>query len=584
VRPRLRPHHAALLAILVAAAVVRFGRIDAGLPGVFLADEELVTKNALSLAARKTLRPLYFDYPTLHLYLLSGVYAGLFVAGRATGAYASPADFAARFFVDPSAVYLAGRAASAAFSVGAVLVAYLLGKRLYGTRAGLLGALLLAFAIEPAREAALTTPNATLSFLAILAFLPILAVAARGERRDYLLAGAAIGLSVAAKYNSGLLVLPLALAHFTARDATGARRPLRPLLLAGCTAAAAFLLFTPYWVLDFPAFLERYRHQAAHMRTGHVGHMGKPTILWAIAEIVREERTAGILAFAGVVLALARRARGDLLLLAFAVPSFLGVASLANQQLDYLAFVWPPAAVLAGRALDALLAAGPLARSRALAAVVGALAVAPSAAGALAEFRAARAPDTRTVARAWIEANLPSETGVAFDRYHSVAPLLDANRARRSEVGRRHVGDDVLAALDRALAGRPTYRLVPILVATDAPLFPPEVDSLPDPAAYRARASRNPYLAKEVLCVRNRSVDELRAEGAEYVILSSIWTDRFLREPPPPETNLLYISWLRDRRALERLLGDPRLVEVRRWEPGGGHVGPRLTLYEIEDG
>jgi hypothetical protein len=36
-----------LLAILLLGAAFRFGRIGAGLPGVFLADEELVTKNAL---------------------------------------------------------------------------------------------------------------------------------------------------------------------------------------------------------------------------------------------------------------------------------------------------------------------------------------------------------------------------------------------------------------------------------------------------------------------------------------------------------------------------------------------------------
>lgn len=558
--------------------MLRFGRIDAGLPAVFLADEEINMKNALSMAARRTLRPLYFNYPTLTFYLLAGLCAGLYLVGRVFGLFTSPADFGVRFFADPTPMYLVARAASAFWSIGAMLVVYLAGRRFYGTRAALLGALLLGLGIESAREAALVTPNAALAFLAILAFLPIHAVATRGRLRDYLLAGVAIGLSVSAKYNSGLLIFPLALAHFGGQ---GERRPLRNLLFGGLATLLAFVATSPYWVLAFPEYLDSFRFESSHMRTGHIGEMGKTPVLWAILAIVKEERTAGLLAIAGVILAAARRTREDLLLLAFVVPSFLSVSLLRNQQLDYLAFLWPPAALLGGRALDALLAWRPLARAPGLAVTAGALLIAPSAAGALAEFRAARAPDTRHAARAWIEANIPSGAGISYDRYHYVAPLLDGERARKSEMGRRYMDAEFLDSIERALRGRPTYRLVSLVVPSKALHFPPEVDSLPDAAAFRARAAHNPFLRGAIFGTRNRTLDELRAEGAGYLLLSSKWTDRILIEPPPPKDNPLYFYWVRERRDIEEILHDPGVEEVRRWEPGDGVVGPRVTLYRI---
>lgn len=587
-----RGERAALLAILLAAAIFRFGRIDGGLPAVFLSDEELVTKNALSLAARRTLEPLYFDYPTLEIYFLGALYAALFVAGRVAGLYASPLDFGVKFFVDPTAVFLVGRAASAAMGVGAVFATFLVGRRFYGTRAGLFAALLLAIGLESAREAGLATPNAPLALLAIVALLPIHSVLARGRMRDSVAAGLAIGLAVSAKYNSALLVLPLAIAHAWSWRGAHARSAATRFAAALLVAAATFVAINPYWILAFDKYWDGYLYQALHMRTGHIGFMGKPPVIWALVELVRQERTAGLLALAGGAVALAARRPGDWLLLAFIVPSFLAIASLKNQQLDYLASLWPPAAVLGGRALAALAGAVRGARAadawwrapRALAAAgVVALAAAPSLAGAIAELRAARAPDTRNAARAWIESNVPAGAGVAFDHFYYDARLLDAGRARRSKLGREHVGDAFAEALEAALAGRPTYRLVPIIVPSDTLVLP--VDEIPPAQREEVRAgiAANHFLRTD-FSTRSRTLDELIADGAQYVMLSSKWIDRYVAAAPPPRESPLYWYWLRERDAFDAIRNDPRLHEVRRWEKSAtsGLVGPRIVLYRID--
>jgi len=569
-----------LAIVLIAGALVRFGRIGAGLPNVFLPDEELNLTNALSLLARRTLEPLRYDYPTFEIYLLAAINAALFAAGRIAGAYASATDFGVKFFVDATLVYLAGRAASALFGVSAIAAAWAIGRRLYGERAGLFAAVFLALGIESAREAGVATPNSALTFLSAVAFLLIVRAAERGGPRDYLLAGAAIGLSISAKYNAAGLMIPLVAAHAMACG----RRPFSSLALAAAVALLAFLAVTPYWVLGFREYLSGYLLAASHMRTGHIGHMGKTPILWAVREILSQERIAGLLAFAGAAIALARRTRGDVLLLAFLVPSFLAITSLGHQQLDYVAFLWPPAAVLAGRALDALLhallRARSLARPAQVAAAVAALAIAPSALGAVQEFRRATRTDTREVAREWIEANLPANAAIAIGRYHDLPRLLDLERARRSKLGSRHVGGDYYGAVEAALGPRPSYRLVPILVSADRAVVPESLASADSMSAVRARIAGNRYL-NDQFSTRERSLDELLSEGAGFVLLSSQTTDRYLVEPPPPSASALRLLWLREREFFSGLLADERLEVIHRWDPDRGLTGPRITLYRI---
>src|SRR5262249_52769252 len=81
-------------------------------------------------------------------------------------------------------------------------------------------------------------------------------VAARGNVRDYVLAGVTTGLACSTKYTACLLVVPLLIAH---AYRTGIRHVLglpaiKNLALYGVSVIALFLAGTPYAVLDWPAF------------------------------------------------------------------------------------------------------------------------------------------------------------------------------------------------------------------------------------------------------------------------------------------------------------------------------------------
>ena len=110
-----------------------------GLPAVYNPDEVAIMNRALGLG-QNDLNPHNFLYPTLYFYALF-VWEGLwFVVGRVAGVFDSLADFERAFFVDPTSIYLAGRAADALVAACRRSCAtWRLGARLFGRTAGVGG-------------------------------------------------------------------------------------------------------------------------------------------------------------------------------------------------------------------------------------------------------------------------------------------------------------------------------------------------------------------------------------------------------------------------------------------------------------
>ncbi|MFH1679806.1 MAG: glycosyltransferase family 39 protein, partial [Candidatus Eisenbacteria bacterium] len=407
---RIRPKHLAWIAIGVAAAY-RALDLTYGFPGAYVPDEELVVNSTLGMAGARSLRPLLLNYPALYQYLLLALYGAAFAIMKAAGAVSSASEFGIRFYEDPTLFYLLGRIASAVFGVGAVVLVWRIGSRLFGAWAGAAGALGLALSPVHQGQSVAAVPNSAMAFAGVLALLVIVDVFEKGRRRDYLLAGAAIALSVSFKYNTGLLVLALAVAHFLRRP----RAPWKHLAFGIAVAAPLFLLFNPYWIFEFRGYLGAFLYESSHMRTGHPGHLYGPPVLWFAGRVLAEEGIVGAAILAGLLAALGRRTKGDLLLLAYALPSFLAITSLRNQGLDYCIGLYPAFAIFAGRAIAGGLGAlGARWAGRAPAAVAVFLLL-PALLLAGSRLRDSHLPDTRTLAREWVEENLPEGTTIAID-------------------------------------------------------------------------------------------------------------------------------------------------------------------------
>jgi hypothetical protein len=309
------------------------------------------------------LDPHWFDYPTLLMYLLAPFQAW-------QGA--------------PS--YLTARIVVLVLALGAIAAAWWLGRRAYGVTAGAVAAAIVA--VETTEVAysrmAVTDVPLTLGIAVALALL----VGGQIE-----LAGLVAGLATSIKYPGALLLVPLAVA--------GYRQP-RRLAVGVALAVVAFCATSPFFVAHLgSAVSDAYRVQ----RLAHHGWLGfEHDHVAPIAFIIHLWHGLGpvlLVCGLGLVVAVARRQRADLILASFAIVYFLDLCTIGAHFDRYVLPLVVPLGALAGRI-------------RALAPVTLLLLVVPLT-WAVRDARKLTKTDTRVVAQRWVESHLPHGARLAVD-------------------------------------------------------------------------------------------------------------------------------------------------------------------------
>ncbi len=161
-------------------------------------------------------------------------------------------------------VHLVGRALSGLFDLGCVWLIYIIGQRLYSKRAGLLAALLYAFAALPLQQSHFFTVDTFGTFFALVTFYFAVRVAQGGGWGTYLALGAGLGASIACRINlaplAGIALLAAGIRvweELQAAQASGRRidlpwvsmllqATLFRFVLMGIVAIAVFRVAQPY--------------------------------------------------------------------------------------------------------------------------------------------------------------------------------------------------------------------------------------------------------------------------------------------------------------------------------------------------
>jgi 4-amino-4-deoxy-L-arabinose transferase-like glycosyltransferase len=413
----------ALAALLAGAATIRLVGIQYGLPfgNLLNPDEQSIVPRAWKLVHGGGGDPHWFDYPTLLLYV--------------------NAPFQA-WQGEPS--YLTARIVGVVLATAAIAAAWWLGRRAFGTAsAGFVAAAAVAVCtIHVAySHAAVTDVPLTLGVAASLALL----VSGRLE-----LAGIAIGVAMGFKYPGVFLLVPLVVAGW---------KQWRRLAVSAALAVVAFLASSPFIVVHgHQAWHEAFRVQRL-ARDGWLGF--EHDHIAPIAFVGRLWEGLGpalVVCGVGLVIALVRRTRTDLILASFVVVYFADLLTLSAHFDRYVLPLVPALGALAGR-------------MRSLAPVTLLLLVVPLT-WSIRDTKELTRTDTRIVAHGWVERHVAPGTRIAadpstpsFERL-DVLPLLlpgpkrgfDPNRdvARLRRLG---IHDVVVtgAVTDRVLAARDRY-------------------------------------------------------------------------------------------------------------------------------
>ena len=426
-RPRAAPWQRwALGALLIVTLLLRLWGIKQGLPYSYNVDEAThFVPRAISFFSTD-LNPHYFLNPPAYSYLLLAVFELWFgSADAAIKAYTS----------DPTSVYLVARVVAAVLGTIAVWLTYLAGARLWSRNAGLLAAAIGSVAFLPVFYSHLALNDVPTLAPVALSLYGIAGVYRDGRRRDYAIAGVAIGLAAATKYTGGVTLVCLLAATVHDGRRRGLWQAAGPLAGGLIAALLAFTVANPYWLLDFSDFatgVSSQRSLAAggtepvKLGTSAGGGISYyiSTFSWGLGLL------PSLLAVGGGGVLLARR-RWVLSVMFLATPVAF-IVFMGSQQRYFgrwLLPIFPLVSLLAGYAAAELVrVVSDRSRRAAAGAVVAAIVLAPSALAVVHDDRVLSRPDTRNLVRSWMVRHVPAGSNVLIE------PVVPGNWT--SDVGR----------------------------------------------------------------------------------------------------------------------------------------------------
>jgi hypothetical protein len=530
---RRTPQPVLAAAILVAIAAAIRGATCAT---YVFNDEYPVLGNVLTFFRDRTLVPSHFAYPTLFSYLIAlptVIGAALL---RLAGVLPSLADVGGLLDVDSVLAVLPARLTSCAFAVATLIVVFDAGRRFYSEGVALVAVALIGFSSLHVVYSAYALPDVTMTCFAACSLRASLAAWRSRRTRDLLLASAFAGLTAATKYNGALVLLAAAvvpLLHLADDNRLTIRQAVvaPPWLAMGLLFVVAFLIGCPGWLIRPAAFYRAIEYESVHMQTGHPGFFGVPYVQQVVL-LWQWEKTASVLMLSGLIYAVYKRTRPDVILLAVIGPAVAIIGSWAKQDLHYLLFIYPAVALLAGRVVvDVASACRSRRRQVAFALAVAALVAWPFVGVTIGAFTQLRS-DSRWVAAEWIQRTIPEGTAIVLEEEHSHLP-----RFFTPDEKRRLLAGDHRRFYERRLSATRAYRLIPL--------------------QYDPR-----WLA---------TVD------APYLLVGSDTFDRYFTTPAPPADSPLLAAFAA-RRDTYRMLFEGRSpwVVSKVFETG---KGPRILLY-----
>lgn len=429
------PANLLLLGILLVALLLRLWGIGFGLPYEYHVDEVQYVRQAATMGSRG-FEPVWWNNPPFYKYVLFAEYGGLFVIGRVLGLYTSAADFGAQLMVDPTLLYLLGRATTALLGTLTVLMTYLLGKKAYNRAVGLLSAFFLAVCFLHVRDSHFAVNDVPVAFFTTVVLWAALGIVESGRTKWYIVAGAALGLGFATKYSAILGIVPIVVAHLFSpgfRWAKGALN-LRRLIVAVLVTAFAAVLASPYFVLT-PEKVIRDVYESLYL-AGQLGFEGwqidpaggflfyLKTLSWGMGSLLL------LTSVISVVIAVLRRLPQDVVLASFVL---MGYIFWGRQQMYFARFIIPlipPLLVFAALFVEKMVRSFVPVPGKAALAMGGVallLALHPLASSLRLDCIWMQT-DTRTLAREWIIQHVPGDSRIAVDWRTHAPPLSTADQ------------------------------------------------------------------------------------------------------------------------------------------------------------
>ena len=270
--------------IMSAAFLLRFKGIWFGYPLRVHPDEPFIVNSALNMMKSHSLHPNTFLYPSLNIYLQAVTYCALNIY-----------NFIAGYSIKDIAIIdycLAGRTITVLLSVATIYITYEIGKRLLNETIGILAAFFVCTSHLHLANSYTITVDSPVAFWTSLSMLMAVQIYKYGEKKNYyLLAGIFAGFAVSSKYTAIFAILPMVIAHIYRVKKKLPKDWIDGNLICGLIVVpVAFIITTPYAVLDMEGFIKALEFQRREYDYGHAGFesSGNSSLLLYLSSLSKE--------------------------------------------------------------------------------------------------------------------------------------------------------------------------------------------------------------------------------------------------------------------------------------------------------
>ena len=493
-------------------------------------------------------------------YVLFVEYGALYIILSLFGIVRSSQEFALYYMNNPSIFWIIGRLTSAIMGTFSVVILFFIGKKIYDYKTGFISSFL--FAIYPihVKFSHIVCVDIPMVMFALASFYFIVLLYENGLIKNYIVAGLFIGLAVMNKFPAIVLLCPLMLAHYwrqRAEPGGSVRWMERRLLVSLGVMGLIYLAGTPGLVAS-PGKVVDIITQISQGKTQLTAYSGKTPVLWMVY-LSHFFETLGIPLFlffgGGIFRAALKGMVPERCMAIFCLLFYIGLSTSGFREWSnhYTLPIVPFGLLLASRML---LASGAFLERLHINNLVAVsllliLSSLPLTRLNLAQAHEFNTPNTNTLAKEWIENNVPPGKrillyGLPGLTYTQIVPLKDlpGNLLKMAEESEK-MGNKVKA----------TY--------------------------LRMKATSQTGIAYDLVALHTRrmiweSPSYYREQGIDYIIIDTLYFD--------DEEEVQYAKEQNDSRKkfYRQLPEDSQVKLIKVFDPEELKFrGPKLEIYKI---
>lgn len=543
-----------LILVCVLGFIVRLFGIKYGLPYLSHPDEARIILDTLSMGHRLSLLPQMPDYALFYRYLLLFLYGVYFLLGRVVGWFSSSIDFALKFFVDPTNIYLISRMVSVIFGTAIFLPAYFIGKRIFGqNKTGFIASLFVLWEFQLLQHSQWALYSVTFCFVNLLAFYYIYLLMQNATLRNFILSGVWCGLAISVQNQGIFLLPPLFLSYFFVflKQRQGGNKKLfiKQALISFLFLSICALVGNFYWIFIFKQSLIRMVWMCDVTRVGFSSAPAYTYSLlsmmnWFMQELIRQDLLLGFIMVAGFFYALLRHRKEDIVFLSFVVIYLYSTSKWGFRSLHDVLSLLPIMCVFGARFLVEITVNF---KYKKFCYLIAAIAVLPLSVQATRVDIAKMQKDTRIIAKEWCEKNIPTGARIGMDWPVLSVPLeSDIPFLLRNPAAEKYYEINLKPLIgqlyDAHIKQSPHYQIDELMYWTDEPVWPAQM-----PQQIRLEAAKRPVCRDLYSRFIFKDIDTIINQNKiEYLVINSYTWTMFLFNDDPYKRNL-FKPFIKDR-------------------------------------